>query len=288
VAIFLPPGWIYIVCATFNAKDPMPTCSLLISTYNWPEAFLLCLDSILGQTVKPDEIIICDDGSGEATAEVIHTFSKKTTIPVIHVWQQDEGFQLAKIRNKGFARAKYEYLIQIDGDLILGKHFISDHLRFARKKYFATGSRVLLSPQTTKALIENRSTEIKKYSIGDRNLFNGLHIPFLQPVFALIYKNKGKHKFYVKGCNMAFWKEDLLKVNGYNENFTGWGREDSELAIRLINSGIKKRFLKFGGIAFHLYHNEASREMEEANTKMMEDAVRNQVTTTSKGLDQYL
>lgn len=266
----------------------MPTCSLLISTYNWPEALGLCLQSILSQTVKPDEIIICDDGSGEATAQVIDAFRNQTTIPVVHVWQEDEGFQLARIRNKGFAKARYDYLIQIDGDLVLQRHFISDHLRFARKGFFTTGSRVLLSSETTKALIGHQSIDIKKYSVGDRNLFNGLHLPFLQPVFASTYKNSGKHTFYVKGCNMAFWKADLLKVNGYNENFTGWGREDSELAIRLINSGIRKRFLKFGGIAFHLYHNEASREMEETNTRMMEDAVRNKVTRTDKGLEQYL
>ena len=87
---------------------------------------------------------------------------------------------------------------------------------------------------------------------------------------------------------MAFWKEDLLKVNGYNESFFGWGREDSELAIRLMNAGIKKQFIKMGGICYHLYHKEASREMEEKNTQMMEDAIRNKITWSEKGVSQYL
>ena len=44
---------------------------------------------------------------------------------------------------------------------------------------------------------------------------------------------------------MAFWKEDLLKVNGYNEAITGWGSEDHELVCRLINNGVRKRTIKF-------------------------------------------
>ena len=87
---------------------------------------------------------------------------------------------------------------------------------------------------------------------------------------------------------MAFWKSDLMKVNGYNEEFTGWGREDSELAIRLINAGIKKRFLKFGGICYHLYHREASREMEQINIDRMNNAIKQKLIESPKGLNQYL
>jgi predicted glycosyltransferase involved in capsule biosynthesis len=86
---------------------------------------------------------------------------------------------------------------------------------------------------------------------------------------------------------MAFWKEDLLKVNGYNESFTGWGREDSELAIRLINAGIRKKFLKMGGITYHIYHKEASKELEPRNVQMMQRAINEGHTHTVKGIDQY-
>lgn len=87
---------------------------------------------------------------------------------------------------------------------------------------------------------------------------------------------------------MAFWKKDLLQVNGYNESFFGWGREDSELAIRLINAGVKKQFIKFGGICYHLYHREASRELEEKNSQMMNDAITHKITWAEKGLNQYI
>ena len=101
------------------------------------------------------------------------------------------------------------------------------------------------------------------------------------------YKTKGRHKYYVKGCNMAFWTKDLVSVNGYNEAFTGWGREDSEIAIRLMNAGIGKQFMKMGGICYHLYHKVASREMEARNIAMMEDAIKQKTVRAVEGLSKY-
>lgn len=235
----------------------------------------------------PDEIIICDDGSGKETEEVINEFAKQCPVKVKHTWHPDEGFQLAKIRNRGFAAAASDYLIQADGDLIFHKDFVRDHIAFSREGSFATGSRVLLSPATTASLMQHSSIDIKKHAKGDANFMNGLHLPFLSSLFAERYKQSGKYRYYVKGCNMAFWKKDLEKVNGYNETFTGWGREDSELAIRLINAGIGKRFIKFAGICYHLYHKEASREMEARNIKLMEDAVSQRLVRSPLGMDQY-
>jgi glycosyltransferase involved in cell wall biosynthesis len=264
-----------------------PTCSLQVSTYNWPQALALCLESVMQQSILPDEIVVCDDGSGKETTDCVKYFQQKSKVPVVHVWQEDEGFRLAHVRNRGFASTNKEYVIQIDGDIILHRDYIKDHLRFCRKGFFTTGSRVLLSPDTTAALIQNKSIDVKKFASNDSNFFNGLHIPFLQDFFAQRYKQKGKHRYYVKGCNMAFWRSDILKVNGYNEDFTGWGREDSEIAIRLMNAGVQKRFIKFGGIQYHLYHKEASRSMEEKNIKMMQDAIDKGIARANNGLDKY-
>ncbi len=87
---------------------------------------------------------------------------------------------------------------------------------------------------------------------------------------------------------MAFWKKDLLAVNGYNESFLGWGREDSELAIRLMNLGVQKQFLKLGGTSFHLYHHEASRALELRNRQIMACAISEKTIWAEKGLNQYL
>ncbi|MEO5943511.1 MAG: glycosyltransferase family 2 protein [Ferruginibacter sp.] len=266
----------------------MVSASLLISTYNRPDALELCLKSILRQTVQPFEVVICDDGSTEETKILIKKYQGLTNIPIIHVWQPDEGFKVGQIRNKGIAKATGNYIIQADGDLILHKDFIKDHLAICQPGFFTTGSRVLLSKETTEALIKNNSIELNKYSKKETNFFNGLRIPFLRDFLSGRYKIKGRYLYYIKGCNMAFWKEDLVKINGYNEAITGWGKEDTEICIRLINTGVKKHFLKFGGITYHLFHKEASREMLQKNTDLMQETIDKKISRASIGLDQYL
>lgn len=117
------------------------TVSLIISTYNFPKALDICLQSVLQQSVLPDEVLIADDGSREETKKVVEKFQKQLPVPMIHVWHEDNGFRLTVIRNKAIAKASKDYIIQIDGDIILNRHFIKDHKRFARKNSFVSGSR---------------------------------------------------------------------------------------------------------------------------------------------------
>lgn len=266
----------------------MESCSLLISTYNWPAALDLCLKSVLQQAVLPGEIVIADDGSKDNTRQLIENFAATAPVPVMHVWHPDEGFQLSKIRNRAIAKASYPYIIQIDGDLILHSHFIEDHLHIREGGYFVSGSRVLLSKETSEALLQHQSIDVYKHYQGGKNYFNRFRNKTLRRVLSTRYKMSGKNKYYVKGCNMAFWRSDLLKVNGYNETFKGWGREDSELAIRLINAGVNKKFLKMGGITYHLFHPEASRENEAENTERMKEAAQANTRWAEHGLNQYL
>lgn len=263
-----------------------PSISLLVATYNWPEALNLCLMSILEQTVMPNEIIIADDGSAAQTRELIESYQTLFKVPLIHVWQEDNGFQLARIRNKAIARAANDYIIQIDGDLILEKHFIQDHIKFSKPGTFVSGTRIQLSAPLSAKLISSRSISVSIFSKGITNLSNGLRLPLLRKFFAERYK--ANQPAYVRGCNMAFWKTSLLEVNGYNESIVGWGREDSELAIRLINSGTAKRILKFGAAAFHIWHKEAARQNLTENDTILSDTIKNQTKICKTGLDQYL
>lgn len=263
-----------------------PSTSLIVSTYNWPEALNLCLISISRQTVMPDEVIIADDGSSSETAELIASFQQNFPIPLIHVWQEDNGFQLSKIRNKAVAKASNEYIVQIDGDLILEKNFIADHLSFSRTGTFVSGTRVQLSPAFSTKLIAAKRTNISIFSKGIVNISNALRITAFRDFLAERYK--ANDIAYVRGCNMAFWKTDLIKVNGYNEAFVGWGREDSELAVRLSNSGIKKRILKFGSVTFHIHHLEVQRQQLETNNDILKNAINLNTKTCIFGLSQYL
>lgn len=263
-----------------------PSLTLIIATYNWPEALELCLKSILQQTIMPDEVIIADDGSREATKIVITHYQQQFKVPLVHVWQEDTGFQLSKIRNKAIARAEMEYIVQIDGDLMLERHFIEDHMTFSRAGAFVSGTRVQMSSQLSAELISKNIIDVSIFSKGITNFSNTLRIPMLRKFLAERYKSNDIT--YVRGCNMAFWKADLIKVNGYNEAIVGWGREDSELAVRLSNSGIKKRILKFGAVTFHIYHPEAQRQQLNENDGILKNSIANNAKTCKFGLSQYL
>ncbi|EOR93989.1 Putative two-domain glycosyltransferase [Arcticibacter svalbardensis MN12-7] len=259
--------------------------SLIISTYNWPEALSLCLLSVSKQSIMPDEVIIADDGSTWETLALVEKYIKDFPVPLRYVWQEDEGFQLAKIRNKAIAQAQHEYIIQIDGDLTLHKHFIKDHIELSQKGAFITGSRVLMDKSRTEVVMKNNQTQTGLLLPGLKNHTNRMRIKFLRDYFADRYKQGDN--LYLRGCNMAFWKSDLIKVNGYNEDFCGWGKEDNEIAVRLINSGIKKRAIKFGGVVFHMYHGNHCLVRNHENEHRLAHAIKDKITYCSRGISQY-
>jgi len=265
-----------------------PSCTLLIPTYNWPEALALVLKSVERQTVLPDEVMIADDGSGESTRKVIEQFQQHFPVPLHHEWQPDQGFQKTLIVNKALAKAKGAYIIQSDGDVLLHRHFVEDHLDFAEPNSFVAGTRVILDKAFSQEVLEKGILSIPLFAKGKKNFFNGIRSKRLRNLMESRYKNTEKNIYYIKGCNMAFWLKDFIKVNGYNESITGWGKEDSELSIRLYNAQVQKRYLKFGAIVYHLWHQEFSRDREQRNTDLMEKTIREKLAWCDKGIAQYL
>ena len=195
------------------------TVSLIISTYNWPRALYLCLDSVMQQTAMPTEILIADDGSGISTRDVVRHFEAVSPVPIRHIWHEDKGFRLAMIRINAIAASRCEYIIQIDGDLILQRNFIQDHMIFAQRGCYVTGSRGIITEMLTRKVLSGEITSLTPLMRGVRNSNNVIRIPLM----AFLYRTLGPTRF-VKGCNMAFWRNDLIRVNGYDESFCGWGR----------------------------------------------------------------
>ncbi|MCL2328361.1 MAG: glycosyltransferase family 2 protein [Bacteroidetes bacterium] len=258
--------------------------TLIISTYNWIEALQLCLQSVANQTILPNEVIIADDGSRNDTAERIDELRKTFPCPLIHVWHEDRGFYKCEILNKAIQKASGEYIIQIDGDIILEKHFIHDHLQFARKGCFVAGSRVLLNKELSEQLLTDKKHTINFFTKGIRNPLNTLRIAFLRNYFRFRYK---AHKpYYAKGCNMAFWKKDVIAVNGYNEDMIGWGYEDSEIVARLIHSGVKRQFIKFAAVQYHIFHQLFDRDREPINWNIFQKAVAEKTKWCENGIDK--
>ena len=258
--------------------------SLVIATYNWPRALSLVLQSVRVQRTTPTEVIIADDGSGHDTRELIESEAASFPVPLRHVWHEDRGFRLGTIRNKAMAAARGEYLLQIDGDMVLHPEFVVSHLAFARRRTYVQGSRVMLDEVRTRQALASRTIAMSAISPGIRNRVNALHLPWL----SRLVRGPSDPLRRTRGCNMAFWRDDIIRVNGYNEDIEGWGREDSELAARLLQSGIRRRNLKFSAVAWHLHHRMMSQASLSRNHVLFERTMTAGVTRCERGIDQWL
>ncbi len=258
--------------------------SLIISTFNWPEALQLVLNSVLNQKQLPNEVIVADDGSTKETKELIEKFKKIFKVPLIHVWHEDNGFQKSQILNKAVVKAKGDYIIQVDGDCILHKNFIKDHLEKSEKGTYLYGSRVNIQKEYLNELFENKKIKFNFLSRGIKKRTRAIH----NSILSLAYKRKSLFSKKYRGCNTSYFKKDFISVNGYNEDFNGWGREDSEFAIRLHNKGVFSKRLRYAGIVFHIWHKELSKGNLEANNSIELETLKVNSTWTKNGVDKYL
>lgn len=262
------------------------TTSLIISTYNRPDALDVVIGSVCGQTEMPDEIIIADDGSGEETAAVVEKWNRSGRLPVKlrHVWQEDKGFRLAMIRNRAIAASVCDYIIQIDGDAFIHPRFVEDHRRMARKKTFLKGTRIMLDRKLSEEICATGQTvfpgllgsHIEQYRV--KNLRNR----FLRDLF----ENFKPEDLSALGCNMSFWREDAIGVNGYDEAFEGWGHEDTDFTIRLSHNGVKKRNIRYSALIYHLWHRQAGDG--SVNALLRDERRERGDFWAEKGIDRYL
>jgi glycosyltransferase involved in cell wall biosynthesis len=258
--------------------------SLIITTYNRPDALLLVLRSIEGQIKLPDEVIIADDGSDRESQKLITDFQQSSNLNIIHSWQEDKGFRAAKSRNKAISKSNGDYIILIDGDMILHPEFINDHINQAQTSYFVQGSRVLLTQDKTNQTLDQKKINFSLLSNGLQNRKNAFHSNILSKLFS----NKRNYLLGIRTCNMAFYKQDCININGFNNEFEGWGREDSEFIMRLLNSGINRKNIRFNAIQFHLWHNENIRDSLEKNNAILQDTINNHTQWCNNGIDSYL
>jgi glycosyltransferase involved in cell wall biosynthesis len=261
--------------------------ALVVTTYEWPAALDLVLESALSQSRFPGEILIADDGSGEETAAVVREFVPRFAgrgVPLTHVWHEDLGFRAGAIRNRAIAAARAPYILLVDGDCVLHPDFVQSHLGFARPGHFVQGTRVLLDEAATRRAIAERRTRWGVLDHGVRNRLNALSLPLLSP----LVPSPSDPLRGVRSANMGFWRDDVIRVNGFDERFVGWGREDSDFVVRLTNAGVKRRKLKFGGIVYHLWHAEQSRDALDANDRLLADIRASGARWCERGIAQYL
>lgn len=262
-----------------------PGSSLLVTTYEWPDALRAVLRSVAAQRVLPGEVLVADDGSGEPTRRLVESFQRDFPVPILHVWQPDDGFRAGQIRNKAVAAASGAYVIQIDGDMVLHPDFVGDHVAAARRGRFVGGSRVVLGPEATRRLLAGGGRP-GPLSRDVRNRLNAVRLPALGRALAAAVSPRSLRS--IRGCNMSYWREDFLAVNGYDEDYVGWGREDTDLVVRLHEHGLSRTLFKLRGIAYHLHHAEKSRSRLAANDELLRRVLTARSPRCARGVDQYL
>ncbi|MDF9789242.1 glycosyltransferase family 2 protein [Polynucleobacter sphagniphilus] len=257
--------------------------SLIVATYNRPDALHLVLQSLETQTDKNFEVIIADDGSKDDTRSLINEFKSKSSLSIIHAWHEDLGFRLAGVRNLATKQSRGEYLIFLDGDCIVQPDFIAMHRMLAESNHMVTGGRVLLDKKLTNYLLKIGKWNFESFK---KNLLiyrlNGQINKVL--AFYIKFGNFSWRNYpnfvwrRIKGCNLACWKSDAIAIGGFDETITGWGHEDADFVFRLFDNGITRKSGSWATEVLHLYHPMSNKENAEEN----EQKVRARILAKSK------
>ena len=261
--------------------------SVVVSTYNREDALDAVLRSLSRQTDRHFEIVVADDGSEAATARVIESWSHMP-VALKHVRHEDRGFRLAEIRNRAILASAGSYCIFLDGDCLVRADFVAAHRRLAEPGCFVTGNRVQLSQKLScRMLVERLEAETWRTGRwaaqrvrGDVNRF----LPLLHLPLGPLRKRVGRRWRGAQGCNMAFFRSDIDRVDGFDAAFTGWGREDSDMFVRLIRHGVLRKDGRHATTVLHLWHPESDRSKLLGNQEKLDLLLRNDRVRASQGL----
>jgi glycosyltransferase involved in cell wall biosynthesis len=261
--------------------------SVIVATYNREAALGKVLAALSRQTDRGFEVVIADDGSRPATGALVEDWRSRIGVPLRHVWQDDRGFRAAEIRNRAVLAASGDYCVFLDGDCIVRSDFIAAHRRLAEPGWFVTGNRVLLAPDLTAAVLRE-GLQPETWSATDwaryrwRGGVNRLSALLRLPLGPL-RKLRSAHWRGARSCNLAIWRGDLDRVDGFDASFHGWGREDSDLLIRLLHAGVRRKDGRFALGVIHLWHPEADRARLTANDARLGAVLRSDRTRAERG-----
>lgn len=264
--------------------------SVVITTYNRSDALLAVLAGLARQTDRNFEVVVADDGSRAEHQTAILNSPLSQALHTTHVWHPDVGFTASRIRNRGVAASKGEYIVFLDGDCVPEVDFIARHKLLARPGFFVNGSRVLLSSEFTAQVLdgaEQISGRSPWYWLRQRALGNASKLTGLLRLPDMPWRNKKAFSWKgIRSCNLGCWRTDFERVNGFDESFVGWGHEDADFVLRLHNSGITRKNGFCATEVFHLWHKEAARNQESQNAAVVRARAMTDVTQPTLGYAQ--
>jgi glycosyltransferase involved in cell wall biosynthesis len=249
--------------------------SVIVATYNRPDALDAVLRSLVHQSDAVFEVLVADDGSTQQTKELIDAWKPRFDGRLSHVWQPDDGFRLAEIRNRAILAAQGDYCIFLDGDCIARNNFVATHRALARSGWFVTGNRLLLSRALSERILQQK-LEPERWSLADwRRERRAGEIKRLAPLVSLplgpLRRMRSRDWRGAQGCNLGIWRSDLVAVDGFEGAFASWGREDSDLLIRLMRAGIRRKDGRMATGVLHLWHPEADRSRLAENERRLDN-----------------
>lgn len=262
--------------------------SVIVSTYNRPDALDAVLRSLARQGDANFEVLIADDGSRPDTAALVTQWQGRLGRRLVHVWHPDTGFRLAEIRNRAIVAAAGTYCIFLDGDCLARSDFVTAHRALAERGWFVTGNRVLLSRELTRRVL-NESLAAERWTLAQWLAARSSRgINRLAPLMSLplgpLRKIQARAWRGARGANIGFWRSDLTAVDGFDSGFVGWGREDSDLFVRLIRAGIRRKDGRYATGVLHLWHPEEDRTRLSENEQRLGEVLAGDRILASKGL----
>ena len=266
--------------------------AVVVTTYNRPDALQAVLDGYCAQDTADFELLVADDGSSESTRKVVEEYARQGRFPLRHVWQEDRGFRAGAARNRALAQTAAEYVIFSDGDCIPPPFFVSRHRRLAAPGFFLAGNRILLGPALTQTVLVKRipvhawSTVQWLFAWARRDVNRAL--PLLSLGDGAWRRREADRWEGVKTCNFSAWRSDLMRVNGFDERYSGWGLEDSDLVIRLLHAGVRHKNARFGAPVFHLWHPENDRTQLSENQRRLNEIISSDRVSAVVGINQYV
>ena len=265
--------------------------AVILTTYNRPDALAAVLEGYLAQDNFEFELVVADDGSTDETRLLIEGYARRAPFAVRHAWQEDRGFRAAAARNRALAATGSDYVIFSDGDCVPPAQFVSRHRALAEPGHFVAGNRILLSERFTGEVLRGR-VPIQSWNHGQwfQAWLKG-DVNRLLPLLTLpdgAFRKRSPRKWEgVKTCNVAVWRADLERVNGFDESYSGWGLEDSDLVIRLLHAGVRHKSARFAAPVFHLWHKEWDRNRLAENQRRLDDILATQRVEALAGLRQH-